>query len=222
MGLKSCGPTTACRERRGADFHSALQYSARRARFSAKDTIPRSTPTPSSLKTTAVRAPGLAGYLRERGSQPRLSGRPGIRFLRPLLRRRRSSERLSALLCWRMLAGQSTPRAPSQKPGILKALESPVFGFGVSEAISRRDAFPPAAQTSPAVLIPLCLRKANFLALVQIVKADIGDAVAMEVDGAAIAARYEAVIRFGVKLRDDAVRSASCSLMCSSRFRTTS
>ena len=55
-------------------------------------------------------------------------------------------------------------------------------------------------------LIALRLRKADFLAFVQEVETAIRDAVAVKVDFAAIAARDEAVICLGMKLRYDAVR----------------
>lgn len=55
-------------------------------------------------------------------------------------------------------------------------------------------------------LIALRLRKADFLAFVQDVETAIRDAVAVKVDFAAIAARDEAVICLGMKLRYDAVR----------------
>ena len=58
----------------------------------------------------------------------------------------------------------------------------------------------------PRSLIALRLRKADFLAFVQDVETAIRDAVAMKVDFAAIAARDDAVICLGMKLRYDAVR----------------
>jgi len=55
-------------------------------------------------------------------------------------------------------------------------------------------------------LVPLSFRKPHLLALAQIIESVIGDAVAVKVDVAAIAACDEAVVRFGVQFRDRAVR----------------
>src|SRR5208337_3714819 len=55
-------------------------------------------------------------------------------------------------------------------------------------------------------LVPLSFRKPHLLALAQIVESVIGDAVAVKVDVAPIAACDEAVVRFGVQFRDRAVR----------------